>query len=536
MPVQKKTTRRSKKAKNTLSDTGSVTDDTENPYDDFSSTGQDAFLSAGSTFELVKTLYKNDYGDPFEMTPTQNLIFDEIFTKKHKRVHVMTYTQFGKSEIVSMAILTRVATFAEKWVILAPSEPKAKIIIGYIIKHIFENAYIMERFKIEKGESAERLRRERSANRLTFKTDDGRVGEVFILSTQSHRKRDEDIGNALMGFGAPNIVMDEAALIDDRAEAKAMRMVGGFTKKGTDFVVKIGNPFNRNHFLKAFNDPKYVKINADYNTGIQEGRLTQSFIDEMMKKPFFRVMYENRFPEDNTVDDQGWTPLFTDDEIDKALFKGADGPFGRETRIEHAGELRIGQDVARGGNNFTVWVLRSMNYAEILEKSNESNLTEIGGKTITHMKDSKVDARNVFIDDVGVGGGVVDSLQYQLIQVRGTNVGNTALESARFANLRAEAYWRLREWIKKGGKLNNSSDWFELCRIRYKPDHKGRIKIMPKDDMRARGLESPDVADALMLTFARAEHVDLEDFRQRRERKKRMRVQGRGLKFSMGGY
>ena len=77
-------------------------------------------LSAASTFELVKNLYKDDLGNPFSLTPTQNEIFDCIFMKglnvDKRRIHVMTFTQFGKSDTISMAVLTRVTVFPEKWI------------------------------------------------------------------------------------------------------------------------------------------------------------------------------------------------------------------------------------------------------------------------------------------------------------------------------------------------------------------------------------------------------------------------------------
>src|SRR3989304_3621578 len=156
--------------------------------------------------------------------------------------------------------------------------------------------------------------------------------------------------------------------------------------------------------------------------------------------------------------------------------------------IKHIGEKRIGNDVARGGANKTVWVLRSMNYMSILGKSGQDNLTEIAGQTLFLMKENGVVAENVFIDDVGVGGGAVDPLHYEQKNVRGVNVGMVALEQSRFVNIRAEAYWRLKEWIKKGGRMSRDDDWYQLCKIKYKPDSKGRLRIMSKDEMRLRGV------------------------------------------------
>ena len=483
---------------------------------------------ASSTFELVKSLYRNDYGKPFELTPGQNEIFDAIFKKQHRRLHVMTFTQYGKSDVVSMAVLTRVATMGERFAIIAPSQPKARIITGYLIKHIFDNEFTTSRFKIKEGESADAIRRERSKNRLTFDVGNNQVGEVFILSAESRLTSGEDIGNSLMGFGAPNVIMDEAALISDEADAKAMRMVGGFTGTGDDFVVKIGNPFTRGHFLKAYEDPEYHKINVDFDRGIKEGRLTEGFIKEMEKKPYFRVLYFNRFPEASDIDVKGWTQLISEDDVEKAMI--TDG------EIKHIGEKRIGNDVARGGFNKTVWTLRSMNYLEILAKSEQDNLTEIAGRTLFLMKENKVPAENVFIDDVGVGGGAVDPLHYEQKNVRGVNVGQPALELGRFVNIRAEAYWRFREWIKRGGKLNFDDDWYQLCKIKYKPDSKGRLRIMSKDEMRSQGIDSPDVADSGMLTFVRKEHGDLEERRKKRASKKAKQNHNRGLHVKMGGY
>src|SRR3990167_2248888 len=174
-------------------------------------------LQSASPKELVKALYKDDDGNPFVLTEGQEKIFNAIFYKQgpngEKRIHIKTFTQYGKSDVVSMAVLTRVATFPEKWIIVAPSQPKARIIMGDIIKHCFENEYTMNRLKLEEGENMEMLRRERSKNHLTFNTGNNTIGEVFIVSAESKVKRQEDVGNSLMGFGAPNLVEDEAALL-----------------------------------------------------------------------------------------------------------------------------------------------------------------------------------------------------------------------------------------------------------------------------------------------------------------------------------
>jgi hypothetical protein len=260
-----------------------------------------------------------------------------------------------------------------------------------------------------------------------------------------------------------------------------------------------------------------------------EGRLTQKFVDEMEKKPYFSVLYANEFPGADDIDSKGWTQLLSEEEVEIAMVKEGE-------EIKHIGERRMGNDVARGGNNYTTWVLRSMNYMELLAKSHQDNLTEVAGQTIFLASENKVRDENIFIDDVGVGGGAVDPLRYQQKKVHGVNVGNKAMDDKRFSNLRAEAYWRMREWIKKGGRLSKTEDWYELAKVKYKPDSKGRLRVMSKDDMRAKGIDSPDIADGGMLTFVQKDHGDLEEMKRKREAKKRKRVSGRGLRVSMGGY
>ena len=107
------------------------------------------------------------------------------------------------------------------------------------------------------------------------------------------------------------------------------------------------------------------------------------------------------------------------------------------------------------------------------------------------------------MDEIGVGAGVVDRLRELGHPVRGVNVARKARQSQTFANLRAEGYWALRERFASG-RISIPADSQlvgELAALRYGYDSDGHIKMESKDDMRKRGLPSPDKADALMLAF-----------------------------------
>lgn len=81
----------------------------------------------------------------------------------------------------------------------------------------------------------------------------------------------------------------------------------------------------------------------------------------------------------------------------------------------------------------------------------------------------------------------------------GVNVGDNS-EDSRYLNIRAEFFWKSREWCKIGGEVSNGI-LEELSAIKYKNNQKNKIQIMGKEEMRRRGIKSPNKADAFMLTF-----------------------------------
>lgn len=107
----------------------------------------------------------------------------------------------------------------------------------------------------------------------------------------------------------------------------------------------------------------------------------------------------------------------------------------------------------------------------------------------------------VFID-VGNGAGVIDRLRqlgYDIIEV---NFGSKPADQ-RYLNKRAEMWYAMREWLRSGGAIPNVSDLKQdMAAPIYWYDASNKIVLEPKDDIKARGLPSPDLGDGLALTFA----------------------------------
>jgi hypothetical protein len=115
----------------------------------------------------------------------------------------------------------------------------------------------------------------------------------------------------------------------------------------------------------------------------------------------------------------------------------------------------------------------------------------------------------VFIDGTGIGWGVIDRLnQLGCRNVAGVDFGSKADRTdardaaARYANKRAEMWGFMKEWLKVGSLPDDAELVADLKAVDYGYDASDAILLERKDDMRRRGLASPDDGDALALTFA----------------------------------
>lgn len=109
------------------------------------------------------------------------------------------------------------------------------------------------------------------------------------------------------------------------------------------------------------------------------------------------------------------------------------------------------------------------------------------------------------VDVIGIGSGVVDRLAQRRINVIPHNASEQAIEPHRFVNRRAEVFWHFKEMCEEGGiDLPDEKEDDELISqlgtIRWGSDGRGRIKIESKDEMKKRGLPSPDKADAAVMS------------------------------------
>ena len=135
------------------------------------------------------------------------------------------------------------------------------------------------------------------------------------------------------------------------------------------------------------------------------------------------------------------------------------------------------------------------------------DLMQVASRVMEQVNSYNPDA--VFIDGTGIGWGILDRLnQLGCKNAVGVDFGGRADRTdasdaaARYANKHAEMWGFMKEWVKAGSLPDDTELTADLKAVDYGYDASDAILLECKDDMRRRGLASPDDGDALALTFA----------------------------------
>ena len=296
------------------------------------------------------------------------------------------------------------------------------------------------------------------------------------------------------------LVFDEASAIADPIWETAE---GALTDAGTEIVwVAFGNPTRTNgRFFECFNRfrKRWLTQQADSRkvTLTDKRQLARWVADYGEDSDFVRVRVRGRFPRAGTMQFIGG------DLVEAAMARLPD------PAAERRQPLVMGVDVARFGDDRSVIFLRkgrdARSYA--MEKHRGLDLMTLAGRVAERAAAEQVAA--VFVDEGGLGAGVVDRLrQLGVPHVFGINFGGAAAAwdaagaKPRYANKRAEIWGSVKDWLAQGCLPDDPELGADLTGVEYGFNAKGEIQLEKKDDMKKRGLASPDIADALALTFA----------------------------------
>jgi hypothetical protein len=300
---------------------------------------------------------------------------------------------------------------------------------------------------------------------------------------------------ALQGFHANELifVIDEASGIDDAV----FEVAQGALSTPSSRVIMTSNPTRTTGFFyRAFH-------------GMRESwrRFTFSCTDS----PFVAPEYVRQMQEEYGTDSDIYKVRVLGDFPgggDLQFIRSADAEaamarsYGQEV-YGHA-PVVLGVDVAWYGGDRSVIVLRQGLYAYVLWTMRECELAVLSGVVDEMWR--KHGAQAVFVDSTGVGAGVVSNLRMMGREPFAVAFGG-ASGDPHCKNKRVECWSKMRDWLTAERGWIDAGQYAEqvkddLTGPDYCYDLQGRLQLERKEDMRKRGVASPDFADALAMTFA----------------------------------
>lgn len=196
----------------------------------------------------------------------------------------------------------------------------------------------------------------------------------------------------------------------------------------------------------------------------------------------------------------------------------------RDLHPDRMAPLVIGVDVARSGEDDSVICFRSGRDARSIPwlTYKRCDNVELAGYVMAAIDKWNPDA--VFIDGGGPGGGVVDIIKAHKYRVIEVNFGQSASNADDYRRKREEVWYKMKEWLKTGAIPDDKRLRDDLTGPFYSYNIKQQLALETKDEMRRRGLASPDHADALALTFA--QNIARRDLKIRRGQSRVRLVKG----------
>lgn len=294
------------------------------------------------------------------------------------------------------------------------------------------------------------------------------------------------------------VLYDEASAIDDVIWEVSE---GAMTETGALWVA-FGNPTrNTGRFKECFGRRKHRwhtrQIDSRTASRANQAQIEQWVADYGEDSDFVRVRVRGVFPR------AGSMQLIPTDIVD--------GARRRDCEALRTDPVVLGVDVARYGDDQSVIAIRQGRDGKSRPWKRFRQIDTMTLASEVHAIAWQYRADAIFVDGGGMGAGVVDRLEQlnlppgcQLFEVNfgGKAVANLSDEGAACANKSAQMWWEMRKWLERGSIPDEQEIEDDLCGREYGYNANSEIILERKDDMKKRGLSSPDNGDALCLTFA----------------------------------
>lgn len=333
--------------------------------------------------------------------------------------------------------------------------------------------------------------------------------ETWFITARAYSKKanEEEQGRSLSGLHSDNIAyfIDEAG---DTAVSVLKAAEQGLSNCEFGKIVVAGNPTSHSgvlyyaveddignwHVIRITGDPDDPKRSP--RIGIKQAR---KMIAKYGRDDSWVMAYIlGKFPKG------GINTLLSQEEVREAIERG------NATELNHEmykySQKRLGVDIALYGDDKTIIFprqgLRAFAPVEMRDTANDGEASSrIAARVMMAKNDWKSELE--FVDCTGGHGeGVVNYLIDAGADPIRVVYSNKASNNRKYYNKRAEMYFEVRDWIRRGGILPNDMDLIkELSTPTYALKN-GKLLLEPKEKIKERLKRSPDKADALAQTFA----------------------------------
>ncbi len=289
------------------------------------------------------------------------------------------------------------------------------------------------------------------------------------------------------------LVFDEASGIPEPVYDSASGSMAGKNA----ISVLTGNPLRTSGlFFDAFH-----KLRADWWTQhvscVDHPNVTPQYVDERGRRygidsNRYRVRVLGEFP---TADDDTIMP-----------FEWVESALHRDVQASKLTPI-WGVDCARFGDDASCLAIRVGNtLAEPVAEWKGLSTMELVGRIKARWDETPPKQRpsDINVDVIGLGAGVCDRLLELGLPARGINVSESPALGKRYVNLRAELWFKGRDWLERKDCHLAGDDALaeELVGPRYMDLSNGKLQVESKHDLKKRGVRSPNRADAFLLTLA----------------------------------
>lgn len=426
--------------------------------------------------------------DPWQLEALESLRSSEY--QPRRRLCIKSATGIGKSSLLAWLGWWRLSCFGRR-----AEHPKGAALSGEGRDNLSDNLWA--EFSKWQSKSAFLTEAFRWTKQQIYALDHP---ETWFLSARSYAQDAdaEAIGRSLSGLHSefPFVLLDETGGMPMTVGQKAEQIFTGSVRDG--LIAQAGNPTSTSGLLYHVATSgalgwHMISVTADPDDPKRSPRVDINHAREQIQKygrdnPWVMSTILGLFPP------TALNALLGPDEVEASMH--------RRVGIDdyQDAQKRIGVDCARFGDDLTVLFprqgLMSFKPVEMRNARTHEIAARIG------LAKAKWGSELELIDDTGgYGAGVIDSLIQAGHSPVPVNFSGKAIDP-RFLNKRAEMWFGMAEWVKRGGALPNMPELKkELTSVTY-AFQAGKFRIEDKDLIKKRLGFSPDRADALCLSFS----------------------------------